>query len=86
MYSKSWPDYRPFMSPPPAFTPEFLDGPPPQDLVDRVRQALSPHPMPIDKIARAAGLSAAQCNAVLMELELAGEALSYPGGLVAREV
>lgn len=42
--------------------------------------------MPIDEIARAAGLNAAQCNAVLMELELAGEALSYPGGLVARAV
>ena len=42
--------------------------------------------MPIDEIARAAGLTAAQCSAVLMELELAGEALSYPGGLVARAV
>lgn len=72
--------------PPPAFTPEFLDGPPPLDQLARVRQALSPHPMPIDEIARAAGLNSAQCQAVLMELELAGEALSYPGGLVARAV
>jgi predicted Rossmann fold nucleotide-binding protein DprA/Smf involved in DNA uptake len=72
--------------PPPAFTPEFLDGPLPQDQLARVRQALSPHPMPIDEIARAAGLNSAQCQAVLMELELAGEALSYPGGLVARAV
>ena len=70
--------------PPPAFTPDFLEGPLPADQLARVRQALSPHPMPIDEIARAAGLNAAQCNAVLMELELAGEALSYPGGLVAR--
>jgi DNA processing protein len=51
-----------------------------------VRQALSPHPMPIDEIARAAGLNSAQCQALPMELELAGEALSYPGGLVARAV
>lgn len=72
--------------PPPAFTPEFLDGPLPEDQLARVRQALSPHPMPLDEIARAAGLNAAQCSAVLMELELAGDALSYPGGLVARAV
>jgi DNA processing protein len=72
--------------PSPAFTPDFLEGPLPADQLARVRQALSPHPMPIDEIARAAGLNAAQCNAVLMELELAGEALSYPGGLVARAV
>lgn len=71
---------------PPAFTPEFLDGPLPAGQVDRVREALSPHPMPIDEIARAAGLNSAQCQAVLMELELAGEVLSYPGGLVARAV
>ena len=72
--------------PPPTFTPDYLGAPPPQDHLARVRQALSPHPMPIDEIARAAGLNAAQCSAVLMELELAGEALSYPGGLVARAV
>ncbi len=72
--------------PPPAFTRDFLDGPLPEDRLARVRQALSPHPMPLDEIARAAGLNAAQCSAVLMELELAGEALSYPGGLVARAV
>jgi DNA processing protein len=72
--------------PPPAFTPDFLDGPLPEGQLSRVRQALSPHPMPIDEIARACSLNAAQCHAVLMELELAGEALSYPGGLVARAV
>ncbi len=72
--------------PPPAFHADGPDGALPEDQVARVRQALSPHPMPIDEIARAAGLTAAQCSAVLMELELAGEALSYPGGLVARAV
>jgi DNA processing protein len=54
--------------PAPAFPPEFLDGPPPQDQLARVRQALSLHPMPIDEIARAAGLNSVQCQAVQMEL------------------
>ncbi|MBI1400375.1 hypothetical protein [Hyphomonas sp.] len=53
---------------------------------DGVRQAVGPHPMPLDEIARAAGLNPAQCSAVARELELAGEALSYPGGLLARAV
>lgn len=64
---------------PPAFTPEFLDGPLPQGQLARVRQPVSPHPMPIDEIAWAAGLNSAQCQAVLMEFELAGEVLSCPG-------
>jgi DNA processing protein len=72
--------------PPPAFSGPYPDDPLPEDQVARVRQALSPHPMPIDEIARASNLGPAQCNAVLMELELAGEVLSYPGGLVARAV
>lgn len=44
--------------------------------------------MPIGETARAAGLNAAPRNGVLMELELdlAGEALSYPGVLAARAV
>lgn len=70
----------------PAFTPEFLDGPLPEDQLARVRPALGPHPMPLDEIARAAGLNPAQCSAVPRELELAGEALSDPGGLSARAV
>jgi DNA processing protein len=72
--------------PPPAFLPESPDAPLGDDQLARVRQALSPNPMPIDEIARAAGLAAARCNAVLLELEIAGEAISYPGGLVARAV
>lgn len=44
--------------------------------------------MPTGETDRAAGLNAAPRNGVLMELELelAGEALSYPGVLVARAV
>lgn len=51
--------------------------------VAAVEQALSPSPMPVDEIARAAGLSVARTNAILMELELAGRATTLPGGLAA---
>lgn len=56
------------------------------DDVERVREALTPHAMPIDEIARATGLGAGRCGAILMELELAGEAQTFPGGLAARTV
>jgi DNA processing protein len=42
--------------------------------------------MPIDEIARAAGIGAARCAAILVELELAGEAHTLPGGLAARTI
>jgi DNA processing protein len=65
---------------------EGADGRPPEDQIARVRQALSPHPMPIDELARAAGLGPARCAAILVELELAGDATTLPGGLAARAV
>ncbi len=40
--------------------------------------------MPLDEIARTSGLNAAPCSAALMELELAGNAITLPGGLAAR--
>lgn len=52
----------------------------------RVREALSPHAMPLDEIARAAGVSAARASAILMELELTGEAVTYSGGMSSRSV
>ncbi|MFH1518457.1 MAG: hypothetical protein ABIH17_11330 [Pseudomonadota bacterium] len=58
----------------------------PDSQVARVREALSPHPMPIDEIARASGLSAARCAAILAELELSGEAVTLSGGLAVRAV
>lgn len=58
---------------------------PPSELA-RVREALSPHAMPLDEIARAAGISAARTGAILMELELAGDAVTYPGGMASRRV
>lgn len=55
----------------------------PTNQVVAVRQALGPAPMPLDELARAAGISAARCAAILMELELAGEAITMPGGLAS---
>lgn len=48
--------------------------------------ALTPHAMALDKPSRASGLTPAQCRALLMELELGGEAVSQPGGLVSQAV
>ncbi|MCA8890990.1 MAG: hypothetical protein KDA56_04070 [Hyphomonas sp.] len=47
-------------------------------------EAVSPHPMPIDEIARASSLPASRCTADLLELELSGKAQTLPGGLAAR--
>jgi DNA processing protein len=65
----------------PEFEVETQDGRPPESQIEQVRSALSPHPMSIDEIARSVGIGAARCAAVLMELELAGEAETLPGGL-----
>ncbi|MEL6473128.1 MAG: DNA-processing protein DprA [Pseudomonadota bacterium] len=74
-----------FAPPSPGFNPETsMDFAPPEQ-VDRVREALTFTAQPIDEIARAAGIGAARCSAILMELELAGTALTLPGGLAARD-
>lgn len=77
-----------FVAVPPAggFDPELAGEGPPESEMARVREALSPHAMPLDEIARAASLSAARTGAILMELELAGEAITFPGGMAARAV
>ena len=78
-------DRRQVCAPPPRpfeFDPEA--GEPSESELHRVLEALSPHPMPIDEIARASGLPASRCAAVLLELELSGEAQTLPGGLAAR--
>lgn len=62
-----------------------LDSPPPHQ-VDAVRQALSHTPTPLDEIARAADIGAARCAAILMELELLGEATTLSGGLATLSV
>ena len=70
----------------PPFDPESHDAPLPDSQIAKVREALSPHPMPIDEIARSSGLSAARCAAMLAELELSGQAVTLPGGLAVRAV
>jgi len=51
-----------------------------------VREALAPYPMPVEDIARAAGLGMPRCLAILLEFELAGEALTHAGGLASLAV
>lgn len=57
-----------------------IDNPPPQQIA-AVKEALSPTPMTLDELARAANIGPARCAAILMELELQGEAVTLPGGL-----
>ncbi|MEM9668522.1 MAG: DNA-processing protein DprA [Pseudomonadota bacterium] len=71
------------MAPGPLFEDPPDSGTPPEDQIKAVKEALSPSPMTVDEIARAADIGAARCAAILMELELAGEALTLPGGLAA---
>lgn len=52
-------------------------------LIERIAALLSPTPTPRDELARAAGVSAADAAAALLELSLAGRAELLPGGLVA---
>ncbi len=58
----------------------------PKTQIDAIRQALAPFPISIDELARAAGVGPARCAAILMELELAGDAVTLPGGLAQAAV
>ncbi len=51
--------------------------------IERVRATLSPTPVSITDLARAAQLSEPRCAAILVELELSGIAVTFPGGLAA---
>ena len=76
-----------FEAPPAAeFEGEDMGDAPAASEIARVREALSPSPIAVDEIARAAGISAPRCAAILMELELSGEAYTLPGGLAALAV
>jgi DNA processing protein len=63
-------------APPPGAGPGLSPA-----LIARVAEALSPTPMAIDEIARACDLSAAETAAALLELEIAGRAITMTGGL-----
>ena len=82
---QSLPRLRVEAKPLPPLTDVEADAPPPSQ-IEAVRQSLTPHPMPVDEIARATQLGISRCLAILMELELAGEAITLPGGLAARVV
>lgn len=76
-----------FMAPPAdRYEPLSMDDMPPIDEITSVKEALSPSPLAMDEIARAANISSARCAAIVMELELSGEAYTLAGGLVARSV
>ncbi len=72
--------------PPPDFEGDPADEPIPVSQRAAVLEALAPYPMPIDDIARTAGIGAARCAAILVELELAGEAQTLPGGLAGQAI
>lgn len=55
----------------------------PESQISSVHTALDLTPMPIHSLAAAAGVSTARCATILVELELAGVAKTYAGGLAA---
>lgn len=69
----------------PEFETEQADGAP-ADQIARVRDALSFSPTSLDEIARAADIGAARCAAILMELELIGDAVTLAGGMAVLSV
>lgn len=69
-----------------AFTARGGQASVPPALLEKVRMALSPTPMTTDEIARAVDAPHGLVLAALMELELAGEAATYVGGLAGRAV
>jgi DNA processing protein len=75
---------RTIQAPPPAYYDDLDDEHPiPSSQVEAVRLALGPHPAAIEEIARAADIGSARCAAILVELEIAGEAVTYSGGYAA---
>lgn len=75
---------RTIQAPPPTlFEDPDADEPIPSSQIEAVKLALGPHPMPIEEIARAADLGSARCATILVELEIAGVAVTYSGGFAA---
>ncbi|MEL7042033.1 MAG: DNA-processing protein DprA [Pseudomonadota bacterium] len=58
----------------------------PDHQIQAVLIALGPVPTQIEDLARAADISVPRCAAILVELELSGQAITYPGGLAALAV
>lgn len=53
---------------------------------DLVASLLTPSPVLIEDIAHAAKIGTHRCAAILVELELAGRAMTYPGGLASSKI
>ena len=75
---------RTMKSPPPT----LYDDPEAQPVIptgqiEAVKLLLGPHPLPIHEIARAANIGSARCASILVELEIAGEAVTFAGGFAA---
>lgn len=71
-------------SPPPSLYEEPEEHPTiPANQIEAVKLALGPQPLPIPDIARAADIGSARCAAILVELEIAGDAVTYAGGFAA---
>ena len=63
-----------------------LPGNFPEDQMISVKLALTYEPAPIEDIARAADIGVPRCAAILVELELSGEAVTYSGGRASLSV
>lgn len=74
------------MPPQPEFEGQAHMDRPPKHQIDAVKEALSHTPTPLDEISRAAGIGASRCAAILMELELMGDAHTLAGGLAVLAV
>jgi DNA processing protein len=70
----------------PPFDPESHHAHRPDSQTANADKALSPHPIPIDEIARSSGLSVARSEAILARLELSGQAVTPSGGLAVLAV
>lgn len=66
-------------------TPDFIEDLP-ETQIKAVHHALSPTPVLMAELSRATGLSLPRCAVILVELELAGIAVTFPGGLAALAV
>ncbi|MEM8615996.1 MAG: DNA-processing protein DprA [Pseudomonadota bacterium] len=73
---------------PPVFEGDWDDSDRtlPEEQIETVEALLTPYPIGLDDLARAAGLSAGRVAAILMELELAGRAETLTGGLAQKVI
>lgn len=69
--------------PPDYFEEHDPDAHIPASQIARVESLLSLTPMSIEEIARSTQIGEHRCAAILVELELAGRAVTHPGGLAS---